>query len=268
MEGIMDDVAVSNTSEETDKVHHWRICPIGKHYVKEHFEHIPPSKMHPGGDVIVRHAHCASNPLSKNKHQISDILSFSELTIITKLRFLELKGPPTAHILKYPRADEFDTQIRGWALYWNEVFEAKNPLDPNLVTALIASESGFDPNAMNPHNPKRIGPARGLMQLTDETLRILNGHKDGLRDHFIHFSHTEAIDSSANICAGTRWLFFKKAGAKERYAKIDPNHAVTWDDVVAEYKGVLSGILDKNNLHPDPEGKMKIFRSIYEKFQE
>ena len=113
MESIMDDVAVSNTSEETDKVHHWRICPIGKHYVKEHLEHIPPSKKHPNGDVIVRHAHCASNPFNKNKHQISDILSFSELTIITKLRFSELKGPPNAHILKYPRADEFDTQIRG-----------------------------------------------------------------------------------------------------------------------------------------------------------
>jgi hypothetical protein len=33
MESIMDEAAVSNTSEEADKVHHWRICPIGKHYV-------------------------------------------------------------------------------------------------------------------------------------------------------------------------------------------------------------------------------------------
>ena len=105
------------------------------------------------------------------------------------------------------------------------------------------------------------------MQLTDQTLRILHGHEDGLRDHFIHLYHTEVIDPSANICAGTRWLFLKKAGAKERYAKIDPNHAVTWVDAVAEYKGVLSGILDKNNPHPDPEDKMGIFRSIYEKFQ-
>ena len=52
------------------------------------------------------------------------------------------------------------------------------------------------------------------MQLTDETLRILNGHEDGLREHFIYLSHTDAVEPSANICAGTRWLFLKKAGAK------------------------------------------------------
>jgi hypothetical protein len=267
MESIIDEIALVNTQEETKKIHRWRLCPIGMHYVREHLERIPPSKKHPNGEIIIRHAHCASNPLSKNKRQISDMLSFSELTIITKLNFSDLKGPPNAHVLKYPRADEFDAQIRGWVLYWNEVFEAKDLLDPNLVKALIASESSFDPNVINPHNPKKIGPARGLMQLTDETLRILHGHEDGLRDHFIHLSHTDAIEPSANICAGTRWLFLKKAGAKERYAKIDPNHVVTWDDAVAEYKGVLSGILDKTNPHPDPEGKMKIFRSIYEKFQ-
>ena len=58
-------------------------------------------------------------------------------------------------------------------------------------------------------------------------------------------------------------------GAKERYAAVGLNdHAITWEDAVAEYKGVLSGILDKNNKHPDPKGKMQKFRSLYEKFQE
>jgi len=37
---------------------------------------------------------------------------------------------------------------------------------------------------------------------------------------------------------------------------------------VAEYKGVLSGMLDKNNKHPDPENKMPKFHSIYEKLRE
>lgn len=267
MDSTLSEVLLAET-EEKGKTHPWRLCPIGKHYVREHQEHIPPSKKHPKGDVIIRHAHCASNPVGKNKKEINDILSFYELKIINESNFLTLKGPPKANVLHYPRADDFDDQIRGWVLYWNEIFGATDLLDPNLVKALIASESSFDPNVINPHNPKKIGPARGLMQLTDETLRILHGHEEGLRDHFIYLSHKEAIDSSANICAGTRWLFMKRAGAKERYAKLGLDHAVTWDDAVAEYKGVLSGILDKNNKHPDPEGKMQIFRSLYEKLQE
>ena len=267
---MINDVVIVDAKKK-EKAHLWRLCPIGTHYIREHQEHIPPSKTHPSGEVIIRHAHCARNPLGKNKKPINDILSFSELQAIAKANFSTLQGPPKANVLNYPRADEFDEHIRGWVVYWNKVFEAKNLLDPNLVKALIASESSFKPDSINPHNPKNTkkrGPARGLMQLTDETLRILNATGDGLRDHFIHLSHTEVIDPSANICAGTRWLFLKKAGAKERYAKIDPNHTVTWDDAVAEYKGVLSGILDKNNPHPDSEGKMQIFRSIYDKFQE
>jgi hypothetical protein len=215
-----------------------------------------------------RHAHCANNPLGKNKKEIKDILSFEELQIITKAEFSDLKGAPKAKVLDYPRSDEFDPLIRGWVLYWNEMFEPKDVLDPNLVKALIASESSFEPDAINYKNSPKIGPARGLMQLTDDTLQILYGHKIELKDHFIYLSHTTVMDSSANICAGIRWLFQKKACAQERYAKVDPNHIVSWDDAVAEYKGVLGGLLDKKNHHPDPENKMPIFRSIYKKFQE
>ena len=54
-------------NEQKDKVHPWRLCPLGKHYVREHRERIPSSKKHPDGEIIIRHAHCASNPLGKNK---------------------------------------------------------------------------------------------------------------------------------------------------------------------------------------------------------
>ena len=40
-----------------DKIHPWRICPMGKHYVKEHSLHTPPSKEHPQGEIVTRHAH-------------------------------------------------------------------------------------------------------------------------------------------------------------------------------------------------------------------
>jgi hypothetical protein len=269
MESIAMKVENFIENEQAEKVHPWRLCPLGKHYVKEHQERIPPSKKHPEGEIITRHAHCASNPLGKHYKEIRDVLLFDELQIIATTHFSGLQGPPKANVLHYRRADEFDSLIRGWTLYWNEIFkEDKDPLDPNLVKSLIASESGFDPDIINPKNPPKIGPARGLMQLTDFTLRILHGHEVELRDHFVYLSHATVMDPSANICAGARWLFQKRAVAKERYAKVDPNHIVTWVDAVAEYKGVLSGILDKDNQHPDPENKMPTFRSIYEKFQE
>ncbi len=45
-----------------DKIHPWRICPIGKHFVKKHIEHIPPSKKHPKGQTVERKEHCTLNP--------------------------------------------------------------------------------------------------------------------------------------------------------------------------------------------------------------
>jgi hypothetical protein len=266
MEMLKDKVVLEN--KPGDKVHRWRLCSIGKHYVREHQEHIPPSKQHPNGEVIVRHAHCANNPPHKNRKgqdDPQDILSIDELHAIADTYFSELPGPPKANVLKeYPKADEFDQYIRGWTLYWNEVFEAKDFLDPNLVKALIASESSFKPEQNTPNDKEEIGYARGLMQITDETIRILHGNEAGLKKHFIYLTHKDANDPSANICAGTRWLFMKKAGAQERYEKAGlSDYVASWDDAVAEYKGVLKGILDKNNKNPDPKRKMPIFRALY-----
>lgn len=72
MENIMNgESALSD--HENKKTHPWRLCPLGKHYVREHKEHIPPSKKHPEGEIIIRHAHCATNPLGKNKGEIRDV---------------------------------------------------------------------------------------------------------------------------------------------------------------------------------------------------
>ena len=50
-----------------EKVHVWRRCPAGFHFVKEHLSHIPPSKAHPGGLVTTVHEHCAANPSHKDQ---------------------------------------------------------------------------------------------------------------------------------------------------------------------------------------------------------
>ena len=65
------------TAQNNDKVHPWRICPKGKHYVREHVMHVKPSRKHPNGITVKVHAHCASNPSRK------DELIFSEIEFIT-----------------------------------------------------------------------------------------------------------------------------------------------------------------------------------------
>ncbi len=63
------------------KIHPWRICSIDKHFVKKHVVHFPPSKKHPDGETIERHAHCAINPSKK------DILTFDEIQAMTEKYF-------------------------------------------------------------------------------------------------------------------------------------------------------------------------------------
>lgn len=91
------DAEIIETSEaiinpDGDKIHPWRICPIGKHFVKKHIVHIPPSKEHPDGETIERHEHCATNPSKK------DILSFDEIQAITEKYFHQLSGPPKSGV--------------------------------------------------------------------------------------------------------------------------------------------------------------------------
>lgn len=256
-------------NDNSKKIHPWRICPIGKHYVRVHPEHTPSSKEHPTGEIVTIRGHCARNPSHKNLNKqdipTKDILSFEELQFIAKTYFMDLKGPPKAHILPFDRADEFDPQIRGWVMYWNQVFDAKDPLDPNLVKALIASESSFKPDTKTPTS-NGTGIAHGLMQLTDDTINIINGSKTGLKDNFLHITFDEASEPSTNICAGVRWLFMKYAGARERIAKANLNRQATWDDGIAEYKGILKGIIENKN--PDPKKEMPIFRNFYQQLSE
>lgn len=226
---------IEDTKQSDDKVHPWRICPIGKHFVKKHIVHVPPSKKHPDGKVIEKHEHCAINPSKK------DILTFDEIQVITEKYFHQLSGPPKVGVLKgYANADKFDAEIRGWTRYWNDIFSLPDPLEPDLVKALIASESSFHANTNIPAG-KGQGRARGLMQVTDGTMHILSDHHGELSNYLICYDHSKLLDPSANICAGVRWLFRKKVIADAKLGRKS-----TWIEAVAEYKGVL-------NRHPIPD---------------
>lgn len=240
---------LKTSSNIGQKAHPWRRCPIGKHLVREHLLHIPPSKTHPDGMIVTRHEHCADNPSHK------DELSFDEIQYITETHFANLKGAPIAGVLKFDDESKYDQQIRGWTQYWNDIFKLNDPLDPNLVKALIASESSFKENP--PHGPKT---AHGLMQITDKTFPIFSDIKGELKNYLVRVSSKELLDPSVNICIGVRWLFRKKETASSKLGR-----EATWLEAVEAYKSVLNKRLagKKHNVK-----LMEKFHECYQPFRE
>ena len=233
-----------------DKAHPWRICPLGKHFVRTHLEHIPPSKTHPQGEVITRHEHCAQNPSHK------DMLSLDEIHAIATHYFENLPGPPTAGVLiKFHKADNYDALIRGWVRYWNEIFDFEVPLNPNLIKALMATESSFDEQAISPNHKNR---ARGLLQITEETLHVLNDHNGELSNYLMFIRAKDLFDPSVNVCSGVRWLFRKQITASSRLKR-----KATWEEAIIEYKAYWK-IIDAGQI---PKAIVEL-REYYKQLEE
>jgi len=207
------------------KKHPWRICPIGEHWVKKHPRKILVSEKNPDGITIVD-GQCRKNP------SLHEIFVADEIHEIAEKYFKILKSKPIPDTLGYPHGNEFDDLIGGWTEFWNDIFNPKDPLDPNLVKALIASESSFNINANANSN---IGKAQGLIQVTEQTRKILGDKKGELKDFLITLSKKEIFDPNLNLCAGIRWLFHKKILVSHRLKK-----EATWMGAIAEYKGILN----------------------------
>lgn len=214
------------------KVHPWRRCEMSMHFVREHNIQVKPSEDHPDGTVLVR-AHCARN------HSGKDELSHDEIQYITETYFPSLSGAPTSNALPFENSDKYDNEIRGWTRYWNDIFNDKPSLDPNMVKALIATESGFrlDP----PENRK----AHGLMQILGSTHRYLQDPRGELANHLVCVSATELLEPSSNICAGVRWLFTKQGLTAYKL-----NRSPSWVEVIADYKGLLKEWLQGTDPKP------------------
>ncbi len=209
----------------TDKKQHpWRKCPIGEHWVKEHPRKVSKSERNPDGVTIVD-AHCRKNP------SCHEIFVADELHEIAKLHFKNIKTMVKPENLGNPRGNDFDELIGGWTQFWNDIFSPKEPLDPNLVKALVASESSFK---INTSANSTIGKARGLIQVTEQTRKILADQKGELKDFLITLSRKEFYDPNLNLAAGIRWLFHKKYLASHRLKR-----EATWMEAIAEYKGIL-----------------------------
>lgn len=221
-------------------VHPWRPCPLGEHWVITHPYHVRPSKTHPDGSIATQSGHCRENRSKKDHLYKDDILEISHR------HFANLTGPPAANDLGFhERGNKYDDLIRGWTRYWNDVLNPAEPVDPDLIKALIASESSFKPEEWN--HKKGDDAAYGLMQVLKRSVQLLKDPKE-LRDHFVDLNDEDMTDPNFSICAGIRWLFRKKQIA-EAIAK----QPVSWRDAVAIYKDV----------RPDDDRLMPRFDKYY-----
>jgi hypothetical protein len=218
-------MAKKESSKEDEKFHPWRVCPYGEHWVEEHPLRVPPSEKNPLGYMTVRRAHCAKNPTGR------DQLYTDEIHQIRNIHFTKIdKNLCTIQDFK-EIGNAYDDLIIGWTQYWNEILKPSEPLDPKLVKALIASESSFNPTVLA--NSKNSNSARGLLQLTNATRKILGDENGELKDHLITVTRSDLSDPNINICSGVRWLFQKRYIASKKLKR-----DASWEEAVFEYKGL------------------------------
>ncbi len=207
-----------NISKQPVKNHPWRLCPNGFHWVREH------KRETKNGSIGVVSSHCAKNPSSKDHLYSDEIKKMMELNS-NKIKLLPC---PDNLGLKQWRKN-YDLYTAFWSKYWNDVFKFKEPIDANLIKALIATESDFNPKAKVKASTRNF--ARGLMQVTDQSQRILKNSKGELKDHFISVTREGLFNPSINICAGIRWFVQKKKLLSSKLKR-----EATWYEAVAEYK--------------------------------
>ncbi len=189
--------------------------------VREHPMHVPVSKKNPSG-VTMRDRH-----LRRLKGTYLD-----ETEIEAVFKNYDRNGliyPTTNKLSKYKNADKYDEVIAVWTDYFNKKFKAKPPLDPDVVKALIASESGFRAD------PSENKTAIGITQITKDTLKIMQDPNGETKDFiFRDIRQKDLKNSNIAIPMGVRWLFRKRETAMNQL-KRSPDH----EELILEYKGLL-----------------------------
>lgn len=189
--------------------------------VHQHLRHVPISKKNPNG-VTTIHQH-----LRRLKGTYLDSIEINK--VFKEYDRTSLTYPSTKKLPEFRNADHYDHSIAIWTDYFNKKFNSDPPLDPDIIKALIASESGFRPDP--PEN--RI--ATGITQITKETLRILQDPKDEAKDFIFNKVRQKDLKiPDIAIPMAIRWLFRKKETARSKLAR-EPNS----EELILEYKGML-----------------------------
>ena len=174
--------------------------------VKEHPMRVPVSKKNPTG-ITIRDQH--------KRRLKGTYLDKEEIEIIFKNYNKKNISYPAKNRLNQKDSDKYDDIIAVWCDYFNKKFITDPPLEPNIVKALIASESDFhlDP----PRNPI----ATGIAQITNETFKILQD-QDGEVKEFIFKKILKKDLKNPHIAIplAVRWLSRKKDWRTENWVDL------------------------------------------------
>jgi hypothetical protein len=126
--------------------------------VREHPLHVPVSEKNPSGTTIRdRHVRRLKGTYLDSIEVEEIFKNYDKKNIIY----------PTEKKLTQPNSDKYDEIIAVWCDYFNKKFGTNPSLEPNVVKALIASESDFR------LDPKENAKAFGIAQITPETFKAL-----------------------------------------------------------------------------------------------
>ncbi len=155
---------------------------------------------------------------------------------------------PAKNKLVQPNSDKYDEIIAVWCDYFNKKFGTNPPLEPNVVKALIASESDF---VLDPKNSK----ATGITQITPETLKVLLDPNGEVKEFiFKDIRKKDLKNPDIAIPMAVRWLSRKKRLAEGKLGR-----PVTAEEIILEYKGMLKS---KTKLK---DNALEKFRKEYDK---
>ncbi len=210
--------------------------------VREHPMHVPVSKKNPAGITIRdRHPRRIKGTYLDREEIESVFKGYDRKGIIY----------PASKKLNHKNSDKYDDLIAVWTDYFNKKFEANPPLDPNIVKALIASESGFR------EDPPENKIAFGIAQITPETFKALQDPKGEIKDFiFNDIRKKDLKDPNINIPMAIRWLHRKKRLAEGKLGR-----AATSEEIILEYKGLLKSKSDEKKR------ALKNFKENYDKLK-
>lgn len=210
--------------------------------VREHPRHVPVSDKNPAGITIVdRHPRRLPGSYL-NAEEIKSLFKDYDRTNLTF---------PTPNNLGYKSGNAYDETIAVWVDYFNKKFNAAPALDPDVIKALIASESGFD------KDPPGNKVALGIAQITKATLKVLQDSTGETKDFiFDDIRQKDLKDPDIAIPLAVRWLFRKREAA---FKKLKREPSV--EEIVLEYKGLLKSKTDLKSK------ALEIFRKHYDQLK-